>query len=149
MRNISHVTQHATRYYAQNVSIIPLYNKIFVDGRSRLKPEGFDGDNCFIDPDLPIYRQQWIEYNASAVANVLEIENWIRMNGGQAPISWSEWINLDFFVREAIKMISNKITKEMNKQVKQKEADLTQKMEANKPYQSVFNGTPSTPSFIK
>jgi len=93
MRNISHVTQHATRFYAQNVSLIPLYNKIFVDGRPRMRPQGYDGDTCIMDPDLPIYWKNWIEYNARVDITVYEMENWVRM-GGNSFISWTEWKHL-------------------------------------------------------
>lgn len=142
------MTQHGTRFYAQNVSIIPLYNRIFVDGRPRIRPEGFDGDTCVLDPDLPIYRQQWIEHNARAVAHALEIENWVRM-GGNSFISYTEWLNLSPFEREALKIIKNEVNKEIEKEVKQKEADLNNKLENAKEYRSPFAGTPSTPSFIK
>ena len=148
MRNISWITQHASRFYAQNVTIIPLYNRIFVDGRPRMRPEGYDGDTCIIDPDLPIYRQQWIEHNANAVAHALEIENWVRM-GGNSFISYTEWKNLDMFEREALKINKNKVNKEIEKDVRQKEADLNQKLESAKEYKSPFAGTPATPSFIK
>lgn len=148
MRNISLMTQHATRFYAQNVTIIPLYNRIFVDGRPRMRPEGFDGDTCYLDPDLPIYRQNWIEHNAKAVGHALEIENWVRM-GGNSFISYTEWIQLDMFEREALKMIKNQVSKEIEKEVKQKEADLNQKLDNAKEYKSPFAGTPPTPSFIK
>ena len=148
IRNISYITQHGTRFYAQNVSLIPIYNRIFVDGRPRIKPEGYDGDTCIIDPDLPFYRKNWIDHNAKAVAQALEVENWVRM-GGNSFISWTEWKTLDIFEREALKIVKNQVTKEINKEVKQKEADLAQKLESSKPHVSPFANTPATPSFIK
>ena len=148
MRNISHVTQHAARFYAQNVSLIPLYNKIFVDGRPRMRPEGYDGDTCIMDPDLPIYWKNWVEHNARVEIEVYEMENWVRM-GGNSFISWTEWKHLSPFEREGLKIIKNQVTKEINKEVQQKEADLAQKMEAAKPHVSPFANTPATPSFIK
>jgi TRAP-type C4-dicarboxylate transport system substrate-binding protein len=101
-----------------------------------------------MDPDLPIFRQQWIEHNALAVAHALEIENWVRM-GANSFISFTEWKTLSPFEREALKRVKNEVSKEIEKEVRQKEADLNQKLENAKEYKSPFAGTPPTPSFIK
>lgn len=148
IRNISHITQHGCKYYAQNISLIPLYNKIFTEDKPLLRPEGFDGDTCIMDPDLPIYRKNWVEHNAKVDIEVYEMENWVRM-GGNSFISWTEWKQLPPFEREGLKIIKNKVTREINKEVQQKEAEITQKMEAAKPHISPFANTPNTPSFIK
>lgn len=147
IRSISSIVHNQSKFYAQNVSLIPVYNKIFVDSRAKLKPEGFEGSTCSIDPDLPIYRNNWIEYNAQALCNVYELDNFIAMNGGRANISSTEWLTMDLFTREAYKLAYNNYAKEENKKQSQMKADLDQKMEAAKDYKSPFSGI-TKPTFI-
>lgn len=136
-----------SKFYAQNVSLIPVYNKIFVDSRAKLKPEGFDGKLCSWDADLPIYRNNWIEHNAKALSDAFELDNFIAMNGGQANLTRTDWFEMDLFLREAFKLAYNKYAREENKKQSQMKADLDQKLEASKEYKSPFSGV-SKPTFI-
>lgn len=147
IRSISLIVHGHSKFYAQNVSLIPVYNKIFVDSRAKLKPEGFDGDLCSWDPDLPIYRNNWIEHNAQALVNVLELDNFIAMNGGSINCNPNDWLKLDMFYRQALTLAFNNYAKEENKKQSQMKADLDQKLEASKDYKSPFSGV-SKPTFI-
>jgi len=147
MRSISYIVHGQSKFYAQNVSLIPLYNKIFVDNRAKTKPEGFEGRNCSLDPDLFIYRNNWIEYNAQALCSAYELDNFISMNGGIANLTNTEWMTMDLFLREAYKLAYNKYAKDENQKQHRMQADLEQKMEASKEYKSPFSGI-TKPTFI-
>jgi hypothetical protein len=73
VRSISNLIHTNSKFYAQNVSILPVYNKIFTEERPKFKPQGFDGKTCTVDPDLPIYRNHWIQYNAEALREAFEL----------------------------------------------------------------------------
>lgn len=147
IRGVSHTVHQSCLFYAHNVSILPVYNKVFHKGTAKFIPQGYNGDTCVIDPDLPIYRQQWIEGTAKNIKESLELVNWVKMNGGTCNLSLDQWFSLDLFMREAVKLAGNEVTKETNKQVQEKEAALNQKIEAAKEYKSPFEGAPK-PSFI-
>jgi hypothetical protein len=146
MRSISYLV-HQHSKFAQNVSVLPVYNKIFAEERPKLRPQGFDGKTCLIDPDLPIYRNQWIEYNAAALCEAYELDNYINMNGGRFNCSPTEWMKMDMFLREAFKLAYNKYAREENKKQMQMQSDLDQKLEASKEYKSPFTGI-TKPTFI-
>jgi hypothetical protein len=112
-----------------------------------MRPQGFDGETCEIDPDLPIYRYEWIKYNASAICETFELDNLINMNGGNANVTFKDWITFDLFEREALKMAYNKYASEENKKQQRMQADMEQKMEAAKEYKSAFSGV-TKPTFI-
>lgn len=147
IRSISYIVHGHSKFYAQNVSLIPVYNKIFVDSRAKLKPEGFDGKLCSWDPDLPVYRNNWVEHNAKALSDAFELDNFIVMNGGTINTDPLQWIQLDPIYREALKLAFNKYAREENKKQSQMKADLDQKLEASKEYKSPFSGV-SKPTFI-
>ena len=147
IRSTSYLIHKESHFYAQNVSPLPVYNKIFVDGEVKYIPDGFSGDTCIIDPDLPIYRRQWIEHNAKSFKEAFDLSNWVRMNGGNINVSLESWMSLDFFMREAIKMASNEVTKEINDEHKKAQESLERRLEDAKEYKSPFEGAPK-PSFI-
>lgn len=147
VRGISNLVHSNSKFYAHNVSILPIYNKIFGNSRPKLRPEGFDGETCIMDPDLPIYRNQWIEFNAQALSQAYELDNFISMNGGRLNCSPSEWMKMDPFLREAFKLSYNKYAKEENQKQSKMQSDLDQKLEASKEYKSPFSGI-TKPTFI-
>lgn len=147
VRAISNLVHSRSNFYAHNVSLLPLYNKVFSATRPKLRPEGFDGDTCIMDPDLPIYRNQWIEFNAKALCAAYELDNLISMNGGRLTSSPEEWMRMDPFLREALKLAYNKYAKEENQRQSQMQSDLDQKLEASKEYKSPFSGV-TKPTFI-
>lgn len=147
IRSLSFISHQFYSFYAHNVSIIPVYNKVFHKHTAKFVPEGYYGDTCIIDPDLPIYRQKWIEGTANNIKDSLELVNWVKLNGGTCNLSLDQWFSLDLFMREAVVMAGNEVAKETNKQIQEKEAALNQKIEAAKEYKSPFEGAPK-PSFI-
>jgi hypothetical protein len=138
---------HSHCKFAQNVSVLPVYNKIFGRERPKFRPQGYDGDTCEFDPDLPIYRNNWIEYNAKALCETFELDNFLNMNGGRVNISHTEWMHMDIFMREAYKLAYNKYAREENQKQSKMQADMDQKLEAAKEYKSPFAGI-SKPTFI-
>lgn len=74
--------------------------------------------------------------------------SWIKINGGVANLNFKEWLDLDIFEREAIKLAANKIFKEQEDRNNQLKADLEKKLENQKEYQSPFSGIPK-PSFLQ
>lgn len=110
-------------------------------------PLGFKGYNCSIDPDLPIYYQNWVEHLAKSFVKEFRLIDFIRINGGSLSMSVDEWMNLDLFMREAVIMASNTVAKEQQKHESQLKSDLESKLEAQKEYKSPFEGAPK-PSFI-
>lgn len=147
MRSISHLIHKNAKFYAQNVSILPLYNKVYVDNRPKLRPEGFDGDTCSFDPDLPIYHSNWIEYNAQALRKTFQLDNFIRMNGGVCNWTPESYMKCDPFLREAFMLAYNAYAKEENQKQQRLQSDLDQKLEASKEYKSPFSGV-TKPTFI-
>lgn len=136
-----------SHFYAQNITILPVYNKIFARERPKMRPQGFDGITCEIDPDLPIYRYEWIQHNAKAINEAFELDNLINMNGGNANVTYKDWISFDLFEREALKIAYNKYATEENKKQQKMQADIDQKIEAAKEYKSAFSGV-TKPTFI-
>jgi hypothetical protein len=134
-------------FYAQNVSLIPLYNR-FHTRNAVFIPEGYSGKNVNIDPDLPIYYHNWVNHVANSVAQALDIDSWANINLGGIPVSFTEWQHLDLFTREAIKTRVDKIFSEREKQAKQAKADLEAKLKSDKEYSSPFNNI-SKPSFFQ
>lgn len=147
VRNTSYLVHHNSKFYAQNVSVLPVYNKIFTEGRPKLKPQGFDGKTCVMDPDLPIYRNQWIEYNAKALCEAYQLDNFINMSGGRINSTVTEWMTMDPFLREALVIAYNKYAKDENQRQNKMQSDLDQKLEAAKEYKSPFSGI-TKPTFI-
>jgi hypothetical protein len=147
VRSITNLVHANSKFYAQNVSVLPVYNKIFPGPRPKLRPQGFDGDTCNFDPDLPIYRNQWIQHNAQALCEAYELDNFINMNGGRLNASPTEWMKLDPFLREAFKIAYNRYAREENQKQQKMQSDLDQKLEASKEYKSPFTGI-TKPTFI-
>jgi hypothetical protein len=146
IRGLSYIIHQQYSFYAHNVSIIPVYNKLFHRGNAFI-PAGYNGDTCYIDPDLPIYRHNWIEGTAKNIKETLEIVNWVKLNGGASNLSLESWLSMDLFMREAVKIAGNEVASEHDKMVREKETKLEQKLEAAKDYKSPFEGAPK-PSFI-
>jgi len=110
-------------------------------------PPGFKGYNCSIDPDLPIYYQNWVEHIARTFMKEFRLVDFVRINGGSLSMSVNEWMNLDLFMREAVIMAVNIVVKEQNKHEAKLKSDLESKLENQKEYKSPFQGAPK-PSFI-
>lgn len=125
----------------------PYKTSLFYDKEVLFLAKGYNGNTCEFDPDLFIYRQQWIEHTAVTIKESFEFVNLVKMAGGHAPISVKEWMELDLFTREAIKMASNEVFKEMEKEQKAIQSKLEDKLESNKEYRSPFEGAPK-PTFI-
>lgn len=147
MRELSHLIHGSYAFYAQKVSIIPLYNRVHIK-EAVFVPSGYSGENVYHDPDLPIYYENWRETIANSIREALEIDNWVQLNIGGVRIPLNEWKTYDLFEREAIKISANKVFVEQEKANNRAKADMEQKLEASKEYRSNFDGLPK-PSFFQ
>jgi len=144
---LSYLIHGNTQFIAHNVSVLPVYNKIYSDKIAHFVPHGFKGYNCTIDPDLPIYYRNWVEHIAKTFMQQFELVNYVRINGGSLSMSVDEWMKLDLFMREAVVQAVNIVVKEQQKNEAQLKSDLESKLESQKEYKSPFEGAPR-PSFI-
>ena len=130
------------------MSVFPVYNKICsVDSRSEFSSKRFEGLMVYIDPDLPIYFDNWIKHLANIVRDFYHLDNLWNLNGGQFNISYSDWINLNIYERRAFEMTASDKIEESNKSARQQKADMEQKMEQAKEYKSQFSGI-TMPRFV-
>lgn len=147
MRYLSSLVHERSTFYAQNVSIIPVYNRVHVK-EVVFVPKRYTECNWQIDEDLPIYFNNWREHIASQIAEGLDLYNWAVLNSGGLSISIEEWMNLDMMMREAIKMAGNKVFSDQKKEANRIQADMERKLEQNQPHRSAFEGIPK-PSFFQ
>lgn len=70
------------------------------------------------------------------------------LNAGGITISITEWLNLDMFLRESLKIVGNKLFSEQKKEANQLKADMERKLEESKEHRSAFEGIPK-PSFFQ
>lgn len=134
-------------FIAHNLSILPVYNKIYSEKIAYFLPPNFKGYECSIDPDLPIYYKRWVEHIANSFIKEFALIDWVRSNGGVLNMTITEWLSLDLFMREAALMAVNQVMKEQQKNEAQLRSDLEAKIESQKEYKSPFSGV-SKPTFI-
>lgn len=136
-----------SNFYAQNVSILPRYNRIHTKDPVYI-PKGYNGDTCTLDPDLPVYYQNWVDHVAKVSSEAFDLINWVNLQVGGISISINEWMELDVFMREAIKFSANKVFTQQKKESERMKQEMQQKMETSGPYKSSFDGIPK-PSFFQ
>ncbi len=136
-----------SKFSAQNISILPVYNRIYTR-EATFVPKKYTECNWQIDEDLPIYFHNWKEHIGLTFADAFDLYSWVNLNIGGVTVSINDWMNLDMFIREAIKLASNKVFHEQKKEAEQMRQDMERKIEDSKPHRSAFEGIPK-PSFFQ
>lgn len=144
---MSALCHHMCRFYAQNITLLPVYNRIHTKV-AVYRPNHYDGDSCTLDPDLPIYRQNWIEFVAQNFRREFEIDNWCQLSMSGINIRLDEWLHLPLFLREAVKLSGNHLIHEQQKQNEQVKKEMERKLEESQEHRSAFEGIPK-PSFFQ
>lgn len=125
-----------------------MYNVICVaDSRCEFISKRFTNTLYYIDPDLPIYYQNWINHLARIIRNFYELDDLWNLNGGKFHLTSDQWINMNLYEREAHKMVASSKIEESNKEAKKQKMEMEQKMEAAKEYRSQFSGI-TMPRFV-
>ena len=101
-----------------------------------------------MDPDLPIYYENWVEYQGNLFREAFELDNWVQLQIGGVGVSLAEWLDFDPFWREAIKQAANKAFTAQQKEAEKAKQEMKQKLESSTPYRSSFDGIPR-PSFFQ
>lgn len=98
------------------------------------------------DPDLIIYRKNWIEAVGKNIRDKALLDNWVRVsNSCNVPLGIN-WLDMDDLWLEAVSSAVNDFVKEQNKASSEHLNQMQSKLEALKPYQSPMDSIPK-PTF--
>lgn len=98
------------------------------------------------DPDLIIYRRNWIEGVAKNIRDKANLDNWVRAsNTCNVPLGVN-WLDMDELWLTAVSMSIDEFIKEQNKASSDHLQQMQTKLEALKPYQSPMDSIPK-PTF--
>lgn len=125
-----------------------MYNVICVaDSRCEFISKRFTNTLYYIDPDLPIYYQNWINHLAGIIRNFYNLDNLWNMNGGKFHITPDQWMDMNIYERTAYEKVAFDKIEETNKEAKKQKMEMEQKMEQAKEYKSQFSGI-TMPRFV-
>lgn len=99
------------------------------------------------DPDMIIYRNNWVKAVAANIRSQANLDNWVRVsNCCNIPLGIS-WLEMDELWLTAISSAVDDFVKEQNKASTEHLQQMQSKLESLKPYQSPMDSIPK-PNFI-
>lgn len=99
------------------------------------------------DPDLIIYRKNWIEAISKNIRKHAQLDNWVRAsNTCNVPLGIN-WLDMDELWLTAVSMSIDEFIKEQNKASTEHLNQMQNKLESLKPYQSPMDSIPK-PTFF-
>lgn len=100
-----------------------------------------------LDPDMIIYRMNWVKAVAANIRAKAQLDNWVRVaNCCDMPLGVS-WLEMDDLWLAAISSAVDDFVKEQNKASSEQLHQMQSKLESLKPYQSPMDSIPK-PSFM-
>jgi hypothetical protein len=94
------------------------------------------------DPDMIIYRHNWVKAIAANIRDKAQLDNWVRVsNCCNIPLG-IDWLDMDELWLTAISTAVDEFVKEQNKASSEHMQQMQSKIEALKPYQSPMESIP-------
>lgn len=104
-------------------------------------------DLPLIDPDMLIYRMNWVKAVAANIRRQAQLDNWVRIaNCCDVPLGM-DWLDMDELWLTALTSAVDDFIKEQNKASSEQLHQMQSKLESLKPYSSPMDSVPK-PSFF-